>query len=253
MVKRFILLAVVLAAILVVAAPALAFNGQRQDYTPSDTCKGCHTDMASIPQVYNQWAETKHAEANKDGQSTRLPYGSVCAGCHTGNYAPGKVVPTATATSAAGAVTWVGGNMTPDTSAQATGNSAASELDVGCSSCHQSQTAAHAATAANPSNLANAEICGQCHSRYSYTVATYSVAPVPYLKVDAGGQPVPNPSQTTLIQPQMAIGFTTMGDAAGGWVPPALSTNLNVPSPGWLPTPDPKATTAGFGRLQTYW
>ena len=64
---------------------------------------------------------------------------------------------------------------------------------------------------------------------------------------------MPNPSPTTLIQPQMAIGFEPMGDAAGGWVPASLTTNLNIPTPGWSPTPDPKATTAGFGRLQTYW
>ena len=42
MVKRFVFLGIVLAAILVVAAPALAWNGAREDYTPSDTCKGCH-------------------------------------------------------------------------------------------------------------------------------------------------------------------------------------------------------------------
>lgn len=249
MVKRFVFVAVLLAAVLVVAAPAFAFNGQRADYTPSDTCKGCHQNMASIPQVYDEWAETKHAEANADNQSTRTPYGSVCAGCHTANYAPGKVVPTPTATSSTGAVTWGVTNVTPDTAHQADGNAAMSELAVGCSSCHQSQTAAHAAPQAN---LANADICGQCHTRYSYTVATYSVAPIPYVSV-AAGAPVPNPNQTTLIQPQMAIGFSPMGDAAGGWAPAALTTNLNVPAPGWSPTPDPKATTAGFGRLQTYW
>ncbi len=249
MAKRLLLVAVILAAVLVVAAPALAFNGAREDYTPSDTCKGCHQGMASIPAVYDMWAETKHSEANADNQSLRLPYGSVCGGCHTGNYAPGKVVPTPTATSSTGAVTWVAGNVTPDTAHQADGNSAASELAVGCSSCHQSQTAAHAAPQVN---LANPDICGQCHTRYSYTVATYSVAPVPYVSV-AAGSPVPNPNQTTLIQPQMAIGFSPMGDAAGGWAPASLTTNLNIPTPGWSPTPDPKATTAGFGRLQTYW
>ena len=34
---------------------------------------------------------------------------------------------------------------------------------------------------------------------------------------------------------------------------PRLSTKLNIPTPGWSPTPNPAATTAGFGRLQTYW
>jgi hypothetical protein len=257
MVKRVLFVAMILAAILVVAAPALAFNGARADFTPSNACKMCHTDTPSIPQVYSKWAETKHAEANADGQSTRLPYGSVCAGCHTSNYAPVKVVPTPTATNTAGAVTWIGSNVDPgdpqSQKDQDSGNFAASELDVGCSSCHQSQTAAHAVGQTNPANMANPDICGQCHTRYSYTVDTFTVAPVPYVKIGADGKPVPNPTQTTLIQPQMAIGFEPMGDAAGGWVPAALSTVLNAPEPNWTPTPNPSATSAGFGRLQTYW
>jgi hypothetical protein len=253
MARRLLFVAIVVAAVLVMAAPALAFNGARADYTPSSTCQPCHSPGGIGPAVYDKWAETKHAESNADGQSTRTPYGSVCAGCHTANYAPGKVVPTPTATSSTGTVTWTVTNVTPDTAHQADGNSAMSELDVGCSSCHQSQTAAHSGTPVNPSNLANPDICGQCHTRYSYTVNTYSVAPIPYVKVDASGQPVPNPTQTSLIQPQMAIGFQPWGDAASGWAPASLTTVLNVPEPGWSPTPNPKATTAGFGRLETFW
>ncbi len=236
-----------------VAAPALAFNGARADYTPSDTCKGCHQNMASIPAVYDMWAETKHAEANADDQSTRLPYGSVCGGCHTGNYAPGKVVPTPTATSSTGAVTWVAGNVTPDTAHQADGNSAASELAVGCSSCHQSQTAAHAVGSANPSNLANPDICGQCHTRYSYTVATYSVAPVPYVSATPPARRCrtrTRPRSSSRRWPSASRRWVTR-PAAGSRL--RSTTNLNIPTPGWSPTPDPKATTAGFGRLQTYW
>ena len=97
--------------------------------------------------------------------------------------------------------------------------------------------------------LANAEICGQCHSRYSYTTQTFAVSPIP----------TPTASQTTLIQPQMALGgYKMLGQPAvapaTGWTPAApLSTVLNVQSPGWSPTPDPAATSAGLGRLQTYW
>ena len=97
--------------------------------------------------------------------------------------------------------------------------------------------------------LANAEICGQCHSRYSYTTQTFAVSPIP----------TPTASQTTLIQPQMALGGYPMLGApaaspATGWDPaPPLSDYLNVQSPGWSPTPDPAATSAGLGRLQTYW
>ena len=88
MVKRVLLVAIVVAAILVVAAPALAFNGARADYTPSTDCAVCHTDTPGIPQIYTMWSETKHAEADSDNQHTRLPYGSVCAGCHTGELRP---------------------------------------------------------------------------------------------------------------------------------------------------------------------
>jgi hypothetical protein len=252
MVKRVLFLAIVVAAVLVVAAPALAFNGYRADFNVSSDCAVCHTDTPGIPQVYNLWHETKHSEANSEGQNTRLP-NSMCAGCHTANWDPSKVVPVASATSAAGAVTWVAGNSVP-TEAQATGSAASSELDVGCSSCHQSKTAAHTGTAANPSNLASAAICGQCHSRYSYTVDTYAITPLPYVKVTTPlpGTPItPNPNPTSLLQPQMAIGYETMGNATNAWTPAALSTKLNVPFPGWTPTPNPAATTAA--GLMKYW
>ena len=42
-----------------------------------------------------------------------------------------------------------------------------------------------------------------------------------------------------------------MGNAANGWTPPALSTKLNVASPGWTPTPNPQATSAA--GLMKYW
>ncbi|MGE5228189.1 MAG: multiheme c-type cytochrome, partial [Deltaproteobacteria bacterium] len=60
-------------------------------------------------------------------------------------------------------------------------------------------------------------------------------------------------------QPQMALGgYPMLGSPAvapaTGWDPaPPLSDYLNVQSPGWSPTPDPAATSAGLGRLQTYW
>ncbi len=89
-------------------------------------------------------------------------------------------------------------------------------------------------------NMANADICGACHSRYSYTTDTYTVQPVPYPKVDAGS-PVPNPNPTTLIQPQMAIGYPMLGSPSPSpaWNP-VLPDYLNLPYPGW--TPNPTAT-----------
>jgi Cytochrome c552/Cytochrome c554 and c-prime len=249
MAKRVLLVAIIVAAILVVAAPAMAFNGYRGDYDPSSLCAVCHTDTPGIPQVYTAWSQTAHGvDSEAVSASQSLPNGSVCAGCHTANLDPSKVVPTPTATSSSGAVSWAAANGLP--APGATTDAAATEADIGCSSCHYNKTAAHTGTPVNPSNLANAAICGQCHSRYAYTVDTYTIAPVPYVKI-VSGTPVPNPTPITLIQPQMAIGYETMGNAANGWTPAALSTKLNVATPGWTPTPNPSATTAA--GLMTYW
>jgi hypothetical protein len=247
MVKRLMIVAIVLAAVLVVVAPAMAFNGYRGDYTTAATCQACHTTGPG-PAVYDKWAQTPHGtNPEAVSASKNLPYGSVCQGCHTANFAPSKAIPTPTATNTAtGAVTWQISNGLPPATPAAGVDYAASESVVGCSSCHYGQTAAHAAP---QSNMANADICGQCHSRYAYTVDTYSVAPVPYVKIDANGSPVPNPTQTTLIQPQMAFGLATQGDATNNWTPALLSTKLNVPSPGWTPTP---TATSAAGVMQ-YW
>lgn len=262
MAKRVLLVAIIVAAILVVAAPAMAFNGYRGDYTLTPFCAVCHTDGTVGPAVYDKWSQTAHAVAGVDGQATRLPYGSSCAGCHTSNYAPGKVVPVATATSSTGAVSW-GAVIPSPFPAQNDGNTFISENFVGCSSCHygKSTGAAAAQYGDDPNNtahaapfasLANADVCGQCHSRYSYTVDTFTVAPVPYVKVDASGSPIPNPSPTTLLQPQYSIGYKMLGEPTA-WTPAGLATVLNIPSPGWVPTPNPAATSAANFGLATYW
>jgi nitrate reductase cytochrome c-type subunit len=270
MFKRVTIVALVVAAfVLLMAVPAMAFNGYRGDYTTSDYCSICHQvgQPGSAPKIFDRWAETAHAHAGQDGQGARLPYGSSCGGCHTSNYAPSKVVPTPTRTATtpsptptATNVSW--GAVVPSPfPAQADGDVHYSENFVGCSSCHYG-----AATGSSPqygndpndtahmapfANLANAEICGQCHSRYAYTVNTYAVATVPYVKLDGAGAPIPNPSPTSLLQPQYAIGYNPLGTAAGGWTPAGLGSVLNVQSPGWTPTPNPTATSAA--GLQVYW
>ncbi len=65
-----------------------------------------------------------------------LPYGSVCAGCHTSNYDPRKVTPVPTATSTKGAVSWAASPSTAAAIEQTTGNAPFSEPYIGCSSCH---------------------------------------------------------------------------------------------------------------------
>ena len=275
MVKRILLVVIVVAALLVVAAPAMAWNGFRQDYTATAACQTCHSGIAGIPAVYMQWSETGHARAGAHGQGARLPYGSSCAGCHVANYAPAQVIrtPTATATLPAASsatpspsptgysVSWGAANGEATTT-QTTGTAASSESFVGCSACHYGANVAggleiygvdpnDTAHAAPNANLANAAICGQCHSRYSYSETTTTVLPVPYVKLDASGSPIPNPSPTTVLQPQYPITGYKMLGAPASWVPAALSTVLNVPSPGWTPMPDPAATTAA--GLMHFW
>src|SRR5665647_1833821 len=101
MVKRIAALAIVLAAFLIVAVPAFAANGARADYTTSEYCSICHKvgQAGGAPKVYNAWSQTAHGtDAEAVNAAKGLPTGSVCAGCHTANFAPGKVIPTPTAT-----------------------------------------------------------------------------------------------------------------------------------------------------------
>ena len=237
--KRALILVVVFVALLALAAPAFAFNGFRADYTTTVYCQGCHTVSPGTP-VYNEWVETKHAVSNGEGQATRSPEGSSCAGCHTANYDPGKVSPSPSGTS------YVYANA-PDPYNATAGNAASSELVVGCSSCHYGSTAgvnyggdtSNTAHTVAMQEMANADICGQCHSRYSYTANTYNI------------NPVPTPGAVTMVQPQYAIGFQMLGNLANGFVADPLSSNLIVQHPGWTPSPNPTATTAA--GLMTYW
>ncbi len=264
MFKRVTIVTLVVAAfVLMLAVPALAFNGYRGDYTVKEGC-ACHvTSIGSVPPITPVWEGSKHAEAGVDNQATRLPYGSVCAGCHTSNFDPTKVVPTPTATAANGNVSWGASNGIPDPLTQSTGEFASSENFVGCSSCHYGTSAlgpifgedSNDTTHTAPyGQLANADICGACHSRYSYTVDEFAVMDVPYTKVTTPipGTPItPNPNPTTAIQPQMAIGYPMLGaPGTSGWDPAApLSDYLNIPMTGWTPTP----TATDAAGLMTYW
>jgi nitrate/TMAO reductase-like tetraheme cytochrome c subunit len=273
MFKRVTIVALVVAAFLVLAVPALAFNGMRGDYTTADGCQICHSGTAGIPAVYHEWAETKHAENEAYSEvANRVPTGSVCQGCHTSNFAPLKMTPQPTATTTAYS-TPAGPAMTPTATAtaygyftdtspnQATGMGAWSEGYIGCSSCHYGANMAGIAELAGSDpkdtahtspfgEMANADICGACHSRYSYTVDTYPIIPIP------------TTSAIATIQPQMALGYNMLGTpkTGGGWNPAApLSSTLNIPYQGWWdvsPTPSPAATTAGTytaPSLMKYW
>src|SRR5450759_3412516 len=72
MAKRVLLVAIIVAAILIVAAPAMAFNGYREDFTTSATCGVCHTagGVAASKPVFDTWSLTAHAVAGAHGQAT---------------------------------------------------------------------------------------------------------------------------------------------------------------------------------------
>ena len=103
MFKRVTIVALVVAAFLVLAVPALAFNGMRENYSVATSCQGCHTNgNFGAPKVFDAWAETKHAENEAYTEvKDRVPTGSVCQGCHTANFDPAKMTPTPTATTTA--------------------------------------------------------------------------------------------------------------------------------------------------------
>jgi hypothetical protein len=215
MTKRLVLVALVVAAALVLAAPALAFDGYRENYTPAyggvGTCQSCHSSW----DVFTDYQGTAHSMVGSVEQdpvtgeviggaanAEPIAEGPDCAGCHSGNYSPAKHVPDAD-----GVYPWE--NSADD--------DAFTEPFVGCSTCHVGYNETHTAPIANgspKSNLANADVCGQCHSRYSATVDTYP---------DHADEPL------TL---QYTLGdFSPLGTIANGWVPEPITDYLNVASP----------------------
>ena len=96
---------------------------------------------------------------------------------------------------------------------QAVGDNPWSENNIGCSSCHYGANVTGAlaqsgvdvndtADTAPFGDMANADICGACHSRYSYTVDQFAVRTIENVKLDGTGAIIPNPSPTAAIQPQ---------------------------------------------------
>ena len=202
MAKRVLLVVMIVAAILVVAAPALAFNGYRADYTTAAQCQVCHTEK------YAEWMTTAHSSAEANHEP--ITDGAGCAGCHSGNYDPKKAVPASGAGTTADPFVY-SAEVPAD-------NGAFSEAMVGCATCHYGGDVQHAAPA---SALANADICGQCHSRYGDSKPPNDKYPL--------ASPVPGGT----IDPQYTIGYKMLGEAgAGGWLGALPLTDLmNVPTP----------------------
>ena len=204
MAKRVLFVAIIVAAILVVAAPAMAFSGYRADYDPTTVCAVCHTanGMASTKPVYDTWSLTAHAAIGNPAafSANALPisYGPACAGCHSGNYAPSKAQGTGTAPR----------NVTYPYVSTTSGADAFSEPMDGCSTCHYNKATAHSTT---PTELANPAICGQCHARYSTNTSSFALlAPI--------GENLTSP-----YAPEYTVGFNPFTTA--------LDAALAVPSP----------------------
>ena len=147
MAKRVLFVVMIVAALLVLAAPAMAFSGYRSDFTLSTSCKECHSDK------YTEWQTTAHSQAELNTE--QVADGPSCGGCHASNYDPEKAIP--------------GEDGLYPT--EVTENGAFSELGISCSMCHYGGGVQHNAPAAN---LANADICAQgCHAQRGQSVASY--------------------------------------------------------------------------------
>lgn len=210
MMRRLLFFAIVVSGLLMLAAPAFAFDGYRADYTPTAQCALCHSSSSGfpgVPPVYEKWAMTAHADKV---QTSAISRGSGCAVCHVSNYDPGKHVPPAAGS--------------PYPTEDSAGDDAFSEVGVGCSSCHVTQNSAH--WVPKP-NMANADVCGQCHARYSSTVATYPAWTWP------SGSPSPVPTEVAL---QGTLGdFDPLGTQGAGpndpWVNASpLADFLSIPT-----------------------
>jgi hypothetical protein len=192
-VTRAALLAAILVAMLVIAAPAFAFDGARNDFTPVATCAGCHDTGGFAPTVVPEWSMTGHASQGSYDPAVANAYpvsrGPSCAGCHAGNYTPSKAqgvktpwpapTPTATPTLYPPAIA----NQNPSGDSAYTmenfidegGTPHANAAVVGCSACHYNQSKAHSPFADDDlyGDMANADICGTCHDRYSVNKTSF--------------------------------------------------------------------------------
>jgi hypothetical protein len=227
MTKRLVIVALVMAATLVLAAQALAFDGYREGYILSNgdnptSCESCHRDGPEEFGVWNKWVTTAHAmvgeatvtedppgtfELHGTANAEPIADGPGCAGCHASNYDPQKHV------------------EDPVTEfypwENTAGDDAFSEPFIGCSACHWGKDPGQSLLGGTmhivpQANMANADICGQCHARYSASTTRY-----------------PNYDGSTSVR-QYTIGtFNPLGSPSTtpAWTPQPISDFLNIPTP----------------------
>ena len=147
MFKRVTIVALVVAAfVLLMAVPALAFNGYRGDYTTQRLLRDLpqrqvsrHPRPRSIDRLGGRPSTARTRRRLAALKS--LPYGSVCAGCHTANYAPAKVTPIADGDARrCVADHWAAATGHPAVASRRPATPPRPRLDIGCSSCHYGAT-----------------------------------------------------------------------------------------------------------------
>lgn len=236
---RIAMLVAVASIMLIVASPALAFDGARGDYLPVSFCATCHDVGSGLP-VVPEWSLTGHASEGSVADSRANAYpvgrGPSCAGCHAGNYDPAKAVasaspvptpsPTPTATTTGyswppAVPIWPSPIDNAYTRETFTGGNATVHTDVavlGCSSCHGNVTStAHMWGGLSDDEyqrLANPEICGQCHDRYAYNRNVYTI-------------PTPKPTSLNNFHPQYPVGLNVYTGS--------LSDQMTLPDPAVSP------------------
>ena len=134
--------------------------------------------------------------------------GPGCAGCHSGNYDAGRPSP-----NAAGVYPWRDTLPTsPATTPSASPSSAAPRATTARTWPRTAgPTTAHRCRSAN---MANADICGQCHSRYSNTADTYTITPNPTPRSRRSRRRSQPPTADSSAQ--LAIGFEPRYAPAAG-------------------------------------
>lgn len=168
--RALFVFAAVLALSLLMTAGAYAFDGARDGYQLVSQCGICHdvdTPLQGTPVVLPEWAQTAHSHVGDYTAFTANQYpisrGPSCAGCHSSNYDPGKAVGLDN-----------GASITRFPVVNTAGDDAFSEPYVGCATCHFNTTTAHSGPYGE---LANPEICGQCHNRYARNHTSYQPPP----------------------------------------------------------------------------
>ena len=259
--------------LLVLAVPAMAFNGYRGDYTTSDYCSICHQvgQPGSAPKVYDQLGrdQARRCGCGRPGAEASLRLQLSAAATRRTSTRPRwsrrrRRPPAPTATS----------GSSRRRQRRSTDRGRGPTVGSGCGT-HRRRTssAAPRATTARPpatapqygndpndtahmapkANLANADDLRPVPFAlllHGATPTTYSRYRTPSVDAAAG-----TPIRRTRARPRSCSRSTQSASRCSErrrrWTPARSSNVLNVQSPDVTPTPDPSATTAA--GLMKYW